>query len=275
MEFKYALWLRWFFAAPLSAMWVALVYLVYSGIARLGLGAMTAIAGVVAAVLAAGGFVYIGRRVAPRFQGYVAFALAIGVFAAAIFALLIGSNNGFAAPPRWYMALLAFGAIAGAIYAYNAKPGNEDAAPGHDAFAWMPGFVRWCTFIPLSLVLSLIVAYGIALPLALFHVHAELVRLLNTPVSMAALVAAGAAIAPGHKKGIALTLGILAALVVVILLFAGLQQATTVATLPIYVYQQPNGKALVLTAWLDFLTSVGGLAGIAVGVRAALRAQRR
>jgi hypothetical protein len=269
-----SLWLRWFLAAPLAGVWVAVLYLVYGGVERLGVGALTAIAGPVAAALAATGFVYIGRRVAPRFGGYVAFALTIGVFATAIFTLLLGSNNGFAAPPRWYMALLAIAAIAGAIYGYNAKPRNADAAPGHDAFAWMPHLVRWLVLIPLASAIALVVAFGISIPLALLHAPAELVRLANTPVSMAALVAAGAAIAPSHKKGVAVTLGIVAALVVAIVLFAGLQQATTAATLPIYVNQRPNEKALALTAWLDFLTSAGALAGIAVSVRAVSRAQR-
>ncbi|HYL26876.1 MAG TPA: hypothetical protein VEW74_03515, partial [Candidatus Nitrosotalea sp.] len=217
---------------------------------------------------------YAGRRVAPRFQGDVAFVLAIGVFATAIFTFALGSNNGFAAPPRWYTALLALGAVAGAIYGYNAKPANTDAAPGHDAFARMPHFVRWLVLIPLAVVVALFAAFGISIPLALLHAHSEIVSFANAPVSSAAFVGAGAAIAPGHKKGIAVTLGIITGLVVVILLFAALQQATTAATLPIYVYQQPNEKGLVLTAWLDFLTSLGALAGILVALRAVWRAQR-
>ncbi|HZY95748.1 MAG TPA: hypothetical protein VFE35_01465 [Candidatus Cybelea sp.] len=267
---RWPIWLRWCIAAPLSVLPVAVVYVVYGAVDRFAPGVVSGIAGVLAAGISSAAFVYCGSTIAPRFRRYVRYTLATAVVTTAIYYVAMASLAGFGMPPVWYAVLTGLAAAAGVVWASAATRGNSTETSA-EVYGWMPDILRWLAFIPVAFLSSLFAGYGLGLPLLLLRFHSELVPLVTTPVVTATFAGAAVAVAPRHKKTVALIFGALTALLVILLLWGGLVRAVNEQTLSVYAYQKPNERALLMTVWYEILTAAGSLAGLVIAIMAVFR----
>jgi hypothetical protein len=138
----------------------------------------------------------------------------------------------------------------------------------------MPAPLRWCLFVPIALVASLLAAYAVGFPLSLARLDAALIPIANAPVTAAVFVGVSAAVAPRGKKIVGIALATIAGILVLVLFWTGLNAAVTKATLPLNIGQRPDELALSITVWSQVLTTAGAIAGLAIGAIAAAHAER-
>ncbi len=265
-------WLRWCLAAPLAVVPVVVGYLVYTFVAGVAPGVPAQAIGVAAAALGCGACVYLGRAVAPSFRRYVALALAASIAIGALY--LMATPSRLLGTPAGFVMLVGLAAIAGAICGAVAKLGATREAATREIFGWMPAILRWCAFVPIALVASFLASYELGFPLSLARFDAALIPIANTPATAAVFVGVSAAMAPRGKKIVGIALAVLAALVVLVLFWTGLNAAVAKAALPLNIGQRPDELAFSITVWSQILTAAGAIAGLAIGAIAAARADR-
>jgi hypothetical protein len=237
---------------------------VYAIVNRFAPGIPAQVVALCAVGVGSAAFVYWGSVIAPRFSRSVAYTLAISVLTAATYYVVVVALNGFGSPPLWYAVLIGVVAAAGAVYGCVASRKHSAEVAERDFYAWMPDALRWCAFIPVGFVLSLLCGYALGLPLSLLRFSSELIPLINTPVMTAAFLGIAVAIAPRHKKTVGLTLGSLTALVIILLLWSALSRAVNEQMLPLLAYQKPDERALSTIAWNEILTAISTLIGLVI-----------
>lgn len=266
-------WLRWCLTGVLAVLPVVVAYLIFALVAGVAPAIAAQAVGVLAAALGCGAFVYVGRAVAPSFRRYVALTLVAAIAIGAIYFMVTSSR--LLGAPAGFVFLAGLAAIAGAICGCVARLGDPAEPAAGEIFGWMPAILRWCAFVPIALVASLLAAYELGFPLSLARFDGALIPIANAPVTAAVFVGVAAAVAPRGKKIVGIALAVLAALVVLVLFWTGLSAAVTRQTLPLNIGQRPDELALEITVWSQILTTAGAIAGLAIGAIAASRAERR
>lgn len=264
-------WLRWCLALPLSLLAAVIVYFIYNIVNSFSSEIPTALTGLLAIVVGSAAFVLCGRHVAPGFNRYVGYTFAAALLSAAGYLAGMILTQGSGALPKWYAVLIPIAAAFGALYACFADMPDLHDHEGKEVYSWMPGPLRWLAFIPIALVLSVVVNFALGLPFAFLNLSSDIVKLVNTPITAATFIGVAAAVAPSHKKVVAVTLSVLIAIFAVGLLFSALDRPLTVQIISRLTHTDPSILRFYMSVWYQIMSSISTLAGLLIANFAVFR----
>jgi hypothetical protein len=272
-------WLRWLLALPLSLLAAVIIYFVYYIANSFFPDMPTAVTGLLAVLIGSTTFVLCGRYVAPSFDRYVGYTLGVAllVFAGYVLGMILTQGSG--SSPKWYALLMPVAAAVGALYACFADLSERRDHSGSEMFSWMPGPLRWLTFIPVALFLAVAACFALGLPLASLRINEDVIRLVNTPILIAVFIGVAAAVAPSHKKAVAITLGLLIALFSIVLFLSALDRPLTVQIVPRIIrvldpgffertHFDPSSLTFAMSVWYQIMSSTSALAGVLIAILA-------
>jgi hypothetical protein len=259
-------WLRWCLALPLSLLAAVIVYFIYYIANSIFPDMPSAVTGLLAILIGSTAFVLCGRYVAPAFNRYVGYTqgLALLTFAGYLLGMVLTQGSG--SLPKWYALLMPIAGGVGALYACFADLPELGDHAGKEVYSWMPDPLRWLAFIPIALILAMAVCFALALPLAFLRIHSDIIKLVNTPISAAVFVGVAAAVAPSHKKTVAITLGSFIALFAVGLFLSALDRPLTVQIISQFTHTNPSILGFYMSVWYQIMSSTSALAGALIAV---------
>jgi hypothetical protein len=261
-------WLRWCLALPLSLLAAVIVYFIYNIANSFFPDMPTAVTSLLAVLIGSTAFVLCGRYVAPGFHRYVGYTIGVAVVTFAGYAMGMILTQGSGSQPKWYALLVPIAAAVGALYGcFAGLPDLRDHA-GKEVYSWMPGPLRWLALVPVALVLTVAVCFALGLPLAFLRIDLDIIKLVNTPIAAAVFVGVAAAVAPSHKKLVAMTLGSFIGLFAVGLFLSALDRPLTVQILSQFTHADPSTLGFSMSVWYQIMSSTSALAGALTAVLA-------
>ncbi len=230
-----------------------------------------AVTRLLAILIGSSAFVVCGRYVAPAFGRYVGYSLGVALLVFAGYVMGNVMTQGSGSLPKWYAVLMPIAAAVGAVYACFADVPESGDPNGREIYSWMPGPLRWLTFIPFAFVLTIVVCFALGLPLAFLRLNFDIIKLVNTPITAAVFIGVAAAVAPSHKKAVAITLGAFIALFAIGLFLSALDRPLTIQVISRITHADPSTLGFYMSPWYQILSSSGALAGVLIAILATAR----
>lgn len=267
-------WVRWCATVIVPLLVAIVVYVVYDIVNNIVPMVPSAVTSLFAALIAAYAYVVSGRIIAPssrRFIGYTLALIAL-IFVGYFIGVIVTKPT--SSMPAWYGVLFGLVGAAGAVFGAFIEMPDRDAAR-REFYAFLPTPLRWALFLPIAIVLSFLVDFALGIPLALMHLNSEVIKLVNTPLSMAVFIGVAAAVAPRAKGLVGVTLGAIFTAIALIGLFITADRPLAAQIISHALHRNPDDFVWSTSVWYQTLSFTSVLLASVIAAWGSVDAERQ